>query len=138
VSFWLFTATLGKGLGTNTCSGLLPRGVELDLDEMHKNLKPTFSAKNRYSARNMAKPITFFCAAPQAKSVALIGDFNDWDPTSHPMIRQPDGSWQLVVPLNHGHHHYLFLVDEKPILDPRASGVTRNEKNERVSLMAIS
>jgi len=31
----------------------------------------------RYSAKKMAKPISFFLAAPKAKSVCLTGDFND-------------------------------------------------------------
>jgi len=37
--------------------------------------------------------INFFCAAPNALSVYLIGDFNDWNRTSHPMERQTDGFW---------------------------------------------
>ena len=86
----------------------------------------------------MAKPINFFCAAPEAESVSVIGDLNDWRPNAHPMNRQSDGSWHLQIPLNHGHHHYAFLVDGNPVLDPRATGVARNEKNERVSLIAIS
>src|SRR5881275_3180896 len=35
------------------------------------------SHHSRYSARNMAKPTNFFCAAPEAQSVAVVGDFND-------------------------------------------------------------
>jgi hypothetical protein len=54
------------------------------------------------------------------------------------MIRQPDGSWHLALPLTHGHHHYCFLVDGKPVLDPRATGVARTEQNERVSLVSVS
>jgi 1,4-alpha-glucan branching enzyme len=94
--------------------------------------------RNRYSAKNVALPINFLCIAPQAKAVHVIGSFNDWDPASHPMKRQPDGGWHLQIPLNHGHHHYLFLIDGKPMLDPRAQGVVRNEKNEKVSLIAVS
>ena len=86
----------------------------------------------------MAKPVNFFCLAPEAKLVAVVGDFNDWRPNLHPMQRQADGSWQLQIPLHHGHHHYTFLVDGQPVLDPRAMGVARNEKNERVSLIAVS
>jgi len=108
------------------------------LSIMHRKPGPVFSHRNRYSAKNMAKPINFFCFAPQARRVALVGDFNDWRPDANPMIRQPDGSWHIVVPLNHGHHHYQFLVDDRPTLDPRATGIARNEKNERVSLIAIS
>jgi 1,4-alpha-glucan branching enzyme len=91
-----------------------------------------------YSARNMAKPVNFYCAAPGAKSVNLVGDFNEWDPTSHPMERRVDGWWFLQVPLTHGHHHYQFLVDGKPMLDPHATGVAYNKRNEEVSLLAVS
>ena len=93
---------------------------------------------NRYSAKNMAKPVNFFCVAPDAKAVFLVGDFNGWRADAHPMVRQPDGSWHVVVAVHHGHHRYQFVVDGKPALDPRATGVARNEKNERVSLIAIS
>jgi 1,4-alpha-glucan branching enzyme len=105
---------------------------------MQKKSSSHLQQKDRYSAKNMAKPVNFFCAAPEAKHVSLVGDFNDWEPDSHPMAQQADGSWHLVVSLNHGHHHYQFLVDGKPTLDPRANGIARNEKNERVSLLAVS
>lgn len=82
--------------------------------------------------------MNFFCVAPWAESVCLVGDFNDWHPKSHPMQRQSDGSWYIQVALYHGHHHYHFLVDGKPALDPRAMGIARNERSERVSLIAVS
>jgi 1,4-alpha-glucan branching enzyme len=103
-----------------------------------KDLLDSYSTPNRYSARNMHKPVNFFCTAPNARQVFLIGDFNDWDPNSHPMKRQPDGAWVLQVPLTHGHHHYQFLVDGKPTLDPRAYGVACNLMGEKVSLLAVS
>jgi 1,4-alpha-glucan branching enzyme len=93
---------------------------------------------NPYSAKNMAKPVSFFCAVVHAQMVCLVGDFNEWNPTSLPMQRQADGSWYLQVPLTHGHHEYLFLVDGIPVLDPNATGTARNERNELVSLMAVS
>jgi 1,4-alpha-glucan branching enzyme len=86
----------------------------------------------------MKKPVTFICHAPEASSVYLSGDFNDWHPTALPMKRQADGAWHVVAQLEHGHHHYWFLVDGKPVLDPRAMGVARTEQNERCSLIAVS
>jgi 1,4-alpha-glucan branching enzyme len=91
-----------------------------------------------YSARNMAKPISFYCAAPQAESVYLMGDFNDWNPLSHPMQRRIDGWWFLQVPLTHGHHQYQFLVDGTPTLDPHATGTARNERYSEVSVIGVS
>jgi 1,4-alpha-glucan branching enzyme len=86
----------------------------------------------------MRKPVNFFCRAPSARKVALIGDFNGWDPHANLMQQGPDGAWHLQVPLHHGHHQYLFLIDGKAELDPRAQGVARNERNEQVSLMSVS
>lgn len=82
--------------------------------------------------------VDFFCRAPEAKGVSLIGDFNGWQPTAHPMTRMPDGGWTIRLELPHGHHQYLFLVDGKPTLDPNAMGKVRNEHNDTVSLIAIS
>jgi 1,4-alpha-glucan branching enzyme len=95
-------------------------------------------ASGNYSARNMAKPVHFICRAPQAASVSLVGDFNGWNPAADPMHRQVDGSWFLEVPLTHGHHRYLFLIDGKPTPDAQAMGAVRNERNELVSLVAVS
>ena len=98
----------------------------------------SFFAPDRYSAKKMAKPINFICVAPDARQVHVTGDFNDWDPGAHPMKRQPDGAWLLQVPLNHGHHHYRFLVDGKPVLDPQAQGIARDHQGEKASLIAVS
>jgi len=54
------------------------------------------------------------------------------------MHRSPDGRWMASLELPHGHHQYLFLVDGTPTLDPNASGIARNDRNERVSLIAVS
>jgi 1,4-alpha-glucan branching enzyme len=96
------------------------------------------ASPSRYSARNNVKSINFFFIAPDAGDVYLIGDFNDWDPASHRMKRQADGTWLLQVSLHHGYHHYVFLVDGKRVLDPNSHGTARNQENEKVSLRAVS
>jgi 1,4-alpha-glucan branching enzyme len=68
----------------------------------------------------------------------VVGDFNHWNPAAHPMKLMPDGAWLLGIELKHGHHRYAFLVDGVLTLDPRAQGVARNEKGERVSLVPVS
>jgi len=93
-------------------------------------------AGQRYSARNTLKPINFYCAAPRAKSVLIAGSFNHWHPV--PMRQQVDGWWFIQVLLVHGHHQYHFLVDGQPMLDPQAAGTARDDKNQPVSLVAVS
>ncbi|HSY18841.1 MAG TPA: glycogen-binding domain-containing protein [Candidatus Acidoferrales bacterium] len=90
----------------------------------------------RYSAHNSHKPVNFYCAAPAAKMVELAGDFSHWHPL--PMERSPDGWWVTRVELRHGHHTYRFLVDGKPMLDPHATGVVRDDHDEQASLIAVS
>jgi hypothetical protein len=80
----------------------------------------------RYSARRTLHHVDFFCDAPKAAHVCLVGDFNDWKPTATPMLRMPDGRLMASV------------VDGTPRLDPKASGVARNDRNEPVSLIAVS
>jgi 1,4-alpha-glucan branching enzyme len=91
-----------------------------------------------YGARRTLRGVNFICVAPQAQSVSLVGDFNQWNPAANLMKRMPDGAWLLMVELAHGHHRYAFLVDGSLTLDPRAQGVTRNDEGERVSLLPVS
>ena len=93
---------------------------------------------SRYSAKRNLHRVNFFCRAAQAKQVSLVGGFNHWNPAATPMHRTPDGRWMASLELPHGYHQYLFLVDGQPVLDPTATGKARNERNEPVSLIAIS
>jgi 1,4-alpha-glucan branching enzyme len=98
---------------------------------------PRLRPPPRLTPTKTIKPVNFICAVTTAKRVTLVGDFNDWHPDASPMWRQPDGCWHAQVQLANGHHHYQFLVDGKPMLDPRAQGVARNEQDEKVSLISV-
>lgn len=56
-----------------------------------------------------------------AHRVAVVGDFNRWNPASTPMTRSPDGElWSVTVPIAPGRHTYGFMVDDTLfVLDPR-------------------
>lgn len=50
---------------------------------------------------------------PSATTVAVVGDFNDWDATRGVMQRlTADGLWSVTVPLHVGRHEYQFVVDD--------------------------
>jgi len=53
-----------------------------------------------------------------ARSVALVGSFNEWDPAVHHLELCPDGQWAVAVPLAPGEYPYLFIVDGVPWNDP--------------------
>ena len=42
--------------------------------------------------------VLFKIYAPQARSVSVVGDFNNWDGRIHPMASADDGIWRLFIP----------------------------------------
>lgn len=98
----------------------------------------SFGPLRRPTPQRTLRGVNFICNAPQAQSVSLVGDFNQWNPTTHRMRQMPDGGWLVNAELHHGHHRYAFLVDGVLTLDPRAQGITRNDQGERVSLVPVS
>jgi hypothetical protein len=67
-------------------------------------------------------PIALSIQMTGARSVSVIGSFNDWRPHVHEMQFDPEKNmWTVVVPLPVGRHAYAFLVDDGEILpDPGA------------------
>jgi hypothetical protein len=56
--------------------------------------------------------IKFVLVAPHASTVAVVGDFNDWDAKATPMTRTPTGGmWSVAVPLPPGRHVYAFVLN---------------------------
>ncbi len=54
--------------------------------------------------------LQFVLVAPQAASVSLVGDFNDWDPARSPM-QTAQGVWATALRLSPGRYRYAFLVN---------------------------
>jgi 1,4-alpha-glucan branching enzyme len=53
----------------------------------------------RYLGAHADGPDTAFRVwAPNAESVSVIGDWNGWDPATHPMSPSESGVWECVVP----------------------------------------
>ena len=80
--------------------------------------KPTTKIVRRTDTLRVVRGDTIVLARfalndPEAKSVALIGDFNHWDPAVTPLIRGANGSWSRTVRLSAGRYEYAFLVDGK-------------------------
>jgi hypothetical protein len=64
------------------------------------------------NAASKADTLQFVLVAPQAASVVLVGDFNDWDPARSPMqTAHGGGIWATVVRLAPGRYRYAFLVN---------------------------
>jgi len=65
---------------------------------------------SRGSRAEASDTFQFVLVAPQASSVSLVGDFNDWDPARAPM-RVAQGVWATAIRLSPGRYRYAFLVN---------------------------
>src|SRR5690606_14948878 len=56
--------------------------------------------------------VAFAVWAPSARSVSVVGDFNGWDPTSHPLAaRASSGIWEGHVPGAEVGDAYKFSIE---------------------------
>ncbi|MEX0908672.1 MAG: isoamylase early set domain-containing protein [Gemmatimonadaceae bacterium] len=64
------------------------------------------------AAVDTIKLVQFMLVAPDARTVSVVGDFNDWDTNATPLREAADaGVWTITVPLAAGRHQYVFMVD---------------------------
>jgi 1,4-alpha-glucan branching enzyme len=52
-------------------------------------------------------------AAPDAKSVSIVGDFNNWSIHAHPMTRLKNGDYSITLDLKPGkEYQFRYLIDD--------------------------
>jgi 1,4-alpha-glucan branching enzyme len=75
----------------------------------------------REAARETVLTVKLAFYAPQAKRVAVAGDFNLWQPDKNTMVRRDGGVWTVDIPLRPGVYSYMFVVDGTAwVTDPDA------------------
>jgi hypothetical protein len=91
------------------------------------------------SAVGAAASVTFVFVAPQARSVALAGDFNDWDAARVLMRREASGLWTVDVPLTPGRYRYVFVVDGRRfVADPAAPRAAGDDFGTPTSVVTVA
>ena len=83
--------------------------------------------------------VRFVLVATDARSVALVGDFNGWDRTAVRLTRSETGGvWSATVRLPAGRHEYAFLVDGKRwVADPNAPSSIEDEFGVESSVVTV-
>jgi Glycogen recognition site of AMP-activated protein kinase len=82
-----------------------------------------------------SRPIVFELDAPDASTVQVLGDFNQWSRDVSSMERGADGRWRMTTLLPPGRYVYAFLVDGQTFrrdplrdaIEDRDFGVTGSE-----------
>ena len=105
--------------GAALAAGLIGIGVFFGhyIDRGGRNLTggpAAFADTNspRSPSSGSVRVIKFVLVAPQAATVSVVGDFNNWDVQATPMTRTPTGgTWSVALKLPAGRHVYAFVVN---------------------------
>lgn len=92
-------------------------------------LIPSFS-------QSIKKITTFTFDHNSRDQVFLTGDFNNWNPRSHPMYRK-DGKWHLSLELKQGYHYYCFLTKTNIMPDPKYPLIIDKKSNKFISEIKV-
>ena len=84
------------------------------------------------------REIVFNLAAPKAKEVYVVGDFNNWTPDENSRMQLEQDAWKKKLPLEPGRYHYRFVVDGKWVDDPSNPKKESNPFGDTNSLIEIS
>lgn len=83
--------------------------------------------------------VRFVLLAPDARSVALVGDFNNWNRASTALAPTgKEGVWTASVALPPGRHEYAFVVDgEHWVADPHANVTIHDDFGTASSIVTV-
>jgi serine protease AprX len=95
------------------------RAVEEATRETH-----SLGHHNLFAPRVSGDRLLFILHRDEAKTIAIAGDFNDWDPRRGTLSKSPDGLWRIEIPAPPpGAYQYKFLIDGDRWTDDPGNGL---------------
>jgi chromosome partitioning protein len=92
-----------------------------------------------FGARNTAQGLLFIQPKGKSHNVAIAGDFNGWDPSTTPLLRDESlGVWQACVNVPPGRYRYRLVVDGQWVQDPYNSYVESNPFGELNNIIVVA
>lgn len=123
------TGTVDRPVTTPKARSTTPRSGEKPTTE-----KPMAEKPKQEKPRD--KTVEFRLSMPQARTVAVVGTFNNWDTKQTPM--QKDGAgWKATIPLAPGRYEYRFVADGQWLSDPNAKGSVGNDFGSTNSVLVV-
>lgn len=89
------------------------------------------------SAAGTERKFTFH--APGARTVRIVGTFNDWTPDDASLMEKlEEGLWTKIVRLPPGEHQYKFIVDDRWVEDEANPRVVEDPYGGRNSVINVN
>jgi hypothetical protein len=117
-----WAAALAAGVVAVVSIGLIPHG-----------------GTKRLNTAGQAIPVQFVLVAPDAHSVAVVGDFNNWGLNDTALVAENhNGVWSVSAPVHTGVHRYAFLVNGKQwVADPTAPRAADDDFGQPSSALVV-
>ncbi len=81
--------------------------------------------------------VTMRYSVPHATTVAVVGDFNDWNPAATPLRPAGGDRWCAVLLLDPGRYEYRLVVDGRWIDPPGAGETSANPFGTRNAVLHV-
>jgi 1,4-alpha-glucan branching enzyme len=93
---------------------------------------------NEKKQKKHRKKVAFSLHAPQAETVFLAGDFNQWHPKKHGLKKTKSGEWEAKLMLVPSTYEYKFVVDGNWQEDPVNTRTCLNCFGTRNNLLTVA
>ncbi len=84
------------------------------------------------------KEVIFRVKAPTAKTVQIVGNFNNWGIDQNLMIKKRNGIWGISLNLRSGRYEYKYVIDGEWRTDPRNPKTVHNSYGGVNSILEVS
>jgi len=98
--------------------------------------KPRAEKPKEQREKSRDKTVEFRLSMPQARTVCVVGMFNNWDTKRTPMHKDASG-WKATVSLAPGRYEYRFVADGQWLSDPNAKESVGNDFGSTNSVLVV-
>lgn len=97
----------------------------------------TKKTADKKKPRKTIQSTEFSLYAPDAAKICVAGDFNNWDPETHPMRKFKKGIHTKKIKLKPGRYEYKFIVDGKWQTDPENGNHLISDIGSKNSILRV-
>lgn len=118
------------------CKDYMMLADEVLLEKRDKQELSVEDGESVFSGSNLEKRFSYY--GPDAKSVKIGGNFNDWNPTDEFLMERDEyGMWTKNIVLKPGTYQYKFIVDGEWVEDHNNSNYVNNTYGGNNSVLEI-
>jgi 1,4-alpha-glucan branching enzyme len=128
------TGTVDRPVTTPTARSTASGPTQKPAPEKPPGEKP--EAEKPKQERSKEKGVEFRLSMPQARTVCVVGTFNNWDTKRTPMQKDGPG-WKVTIPLAPGRYEYRFVADGQWLSDPNAKESVGNDFGSTNSVLVV-